>query len=129
MATFTNLEAWKTAMDLLEEIYRLTSTFPTEEKYALTSQMRRAAISIVGNIAEGSGRFTYADRASRFVIARGECSELEAYLYAAVKVVPITQKEIQLSQKLIEKTGKLLSGLINSCNRKKNPSHSNLPVH
>ena len=119
MASFTNLEAWKVAMNLLEEIYTLTSTFPTEEKYSLTSQMRRAAVSIVGNIAEGYGRFTYADRANKFVIARGECTELEAYILIAIRIKRTTPDHSEKAKQLVQRTGRLLSGLITSCNNQK----------
>jgi four helix bundle protein len=54
--TYRDLKAWQTAMDLVRDIYRLTQTFPREETYGLTIQLRRAAVSIASNIAEGKGR-------------------------------------------------------------------------
>ena len=59
MKSYTDLEAWKVALDLVVEIYRITKKLPKEERYGLTSQLRRSSTSILANIAEGFGRFTY----------------------------------------------------------------------
>jgi four helix bundle protein len=87
MKSYKDLEVWQVAMDLVEEIYKLTSAFPKEEQYGLTSQVRRASTSIVANIAEGFGRFTFPDKAHTYTIVRGECTEVEAYLLVAIRVL------------------------------------------
>jgi len=114
MKTYEDLYAWKYAMELIEEIYVLTSTFPSEERFGLTSQMRRAANSVAANIAEGFGRYTYADKAHKYVIARGECTEVDAHLLIAVRVGLCSAERIQHSRELANRSGKLISGLIQS---------------
>lgn len=100
------------AMNLVEEIYRLTKNFPKEELFGLTSQLRRASVSIVANIAEGFCRHTYPDKANKYTIARGECGEVKALLLVTLRL-GILEKQISAKAfALVESTGKLLSGLI-----------------
>jgi four helix bundle protein len=77
---YKDLDAWKQAMRLVEDVYRLTRTFPTEELYGLTSQVRRAAVSIPSNLAEGSARRSPREYGHFLTIALGSLAELE---YAA----------------------------------------------
>jgi four helix bundle protein len=77
---YYDLDVWKEAKELSLEVYKLTSQFPTEEQFALTSQMRRSAISIPSNIAEGCGRNTPKDTLRFLSIARGSLYELETQL-------------------------------------------------
>jgi four helix bundle protein len=114
MKRFTDLDAWKIGIELLQEIYRLTAKFPAEERYEITSQIRRASKSILANLAEGCGRFTYADRAGKFVISRGECAEVEAFLRMAISLEFLTKSESAKALDLADRTGQLLSGLISS---------------
>lgn len=114
MNSFLDLEATKSAMDLVEEIYRITKTFPREELFGLVSQMRRASTSIVANIAEGFGRYTYLDKARHYTIARGECSEVSAFLHITIRVKLLSSDDAATALSLAEQTGKLLSGLIAS---------------
>src|SRR5437867_6843654 len=74
------LEAWKKALDLVTDIYRNTEDFPKEERYGLTSQIRRAAVSIPANIAEGAGRYSSKEFAHFLSNAQGSASELETEL-------------------------------------------------
>jgi four helix bundle protein len=83
---FTSFDAWKKAMDLAESIHHLTCSFPKEEVYGITSQLRRAATSIAANIAEGFGRYTYADKMHKYVQARGELVEVMSFLHYAKRV-------------------------------------------
>src|SRR5687767_3659859 len=76
---FTQLEVWKTAHALTLDIYRLARTFPREERYELASQMRRAALSVPANIAEGFGRVSARDKARFYVIGKGSAEELRYY--------------------------------------------------
>ncbi|TDI66474.1 MAG: four helix bundle protein [Bacteroidetes bacterium] len=110
---YTELEVWKEARILVNEVYLISKDFPSEELYGLTNQMRRCAISIPSNIAEGCGRQHYKDSLRFFFIARGSLYELETQIYLA-KDQSYINKEI--SKKLmfqIEKCRKLLSGFIN----------------
>ena len=117
MKKFVDLEAWKVAIALLKVTYAITRSLPKEELFGLTSQMRRCAVSILGNIAEGFGRFSYGDKANKYVIARGECNELEAYLYGIVALEFVKENAIQNLLALVDREEKLLSGLISSCRR------------
>ena len=86
IAKFSDLEAWKQAHDLVDLIYQLTKTFPSSEIYGLTSQLRRAAISITANIAEGFSRYHYKDRLRFYYDARGSLSEVQSELLDAKKI-------------------------------------------
>ena len=83
MRDFKKIQVWERAHRFTLDIYKITSTFPKEELYGLTSQMRRAAVSIPSNIAEGSGRDTQAELARFVHIASGSTSELEYQLLLA----------------------------------------------
>ncbi|MCK5020688.1 MAG: four helix bundle protein [Candidatus Peribacteraceae bacterium] len=118
MKSFEDLKAWQSAMNLIEEIYLITSTFPKEETYGITSQVRRSANSIAANIAEGFGRYTYPDKANKYVIARGECHEVRAFLLIASRLNFIQKTDLEKSIQSLENTGRLLSGLIKACRMK-----------
>lgn len=77
---YKNLIVWQKAKDLILEIYNLTRHFPPEEKFALSSQLQRASVSIISNIAEGSRRRTQNDKNHFFVMAFGSASEVEAQI-------------------------------------------------
>ena len=83
MQDFRKLEVWAKAHELAVDLYRTTRTFPAEEKFGLTSQMRRAAVSISSNIAEGCGRGGAADMARFLQISLGSACELECQLLLA----------------------------------------------
>jgi four helix bundle protein len=84
--TFRELVVWQVAMDLTEQIYRATATFPADERFGLTSQMRRAAVSIPSNIAEGHGRNSTADFRHFLGIARGSAREIETQVLIAERL-------------------------------------------
>ena len=77
------LDAWKEAMELVKAVYRVTQNFPKEEMFSLTSQMRRAAISVPSNLAEGAARTSQYEFAQFLSISRGSLSELETQLLIA----------------------------------------------
>lgn len=77
--SFTDLEVWQAAHAFVLDVYRLTSKFPTEERFGLSSQFRRAAVSIPANIAEGFRKYTTADKARFFNIAEGSLEECHYY--------------------------------------------------
>ena len=80
MFGFRKLQVWQMARDLVLEIYRLTQTYPSEEKFGLVSQINRAAISVVSNLAEGSGRASRKDQAHFTQISYGSLMELACQL-------------------------------------------------
>lgn len=77
---------WQRGMDICEQIYALTADFPADERFGLTSQMRRAAVSVPSNIAEGHGRNSDADFARFVEIAIGSCLELETQLDISLRI-------------------------------------------
>jgi four helix bundle protein len=83
---YQGLLAWQRAMDLCDEIYRLTSNFPSQEMFGLTSQLRKSAISVASNIAEGEGRLTRGERKQSLGHARGSLYEVETQLFIARRV-------------------------------------------
>lgn len=83
MQDFRNLEVWRLAHGLTLEIYKVTRAFPSDERFGLTSQVRRAAVSVEANLAEGCGRGSDADFARFVQIALGSASEIECELLIA----------------------------------------------
>jgi len=112
--SYYELRVWQQAMNLTKEIYRHTSTFPKHELYGLTQQMRRAAVSIPSNIAEGKGHKS--DRAlSHYLFhARGSLFELRTQLIIAEELRYITPSESKRTEQLVDAVGRSLNALINS---------------
>lgn len=99
-------------MQVVEEVYRLTKGFPASEQYGLTSQMRRAAVSVPSNIAEGAARGSTVDFVRFLVIARGSLSELETQCLLARQLGFLDNADTPLG--LIDQTFSQLGGLIHS---------------
>lgn len=113
MKTHKDLDVWKKSVDFVTTIYIETQNFPKGEIYGLTSQMRRAAVSISSNIAEGSARQGNKELVQFLYIALGSAVELDTQLIIARNLTYINEEEfIQLISKL-EEIGKMLNGLIN----------------
>ncbi len=114
MRDFRKLLAWQKADDLAVTVYRATKHFPSTEKFGLISQLRRAAVSVAANIAEGSGRHTLKDFRRFLYMARGSLSEVQYYVHLAgrLKYLPEQQQQEAIAQ--CNETGKTLQGLINS---------------
>lgn len=104
------LRAWQLSMQLVKDIYQLTSIFPSDEKFGLTNQMRRAAVSVASNIAEGAARGSNADFLRFLFMARGSLSEVETQLLIA-ESLNFTTNTLE-SKSLIEQTFSQLGGLI-----------------
>ena len=100
VSNFKDLVIWKTGKELVLDIYRLTQSFPQEERFGLKDQMRRAAMSIPCNIAEGFNRKYSSDYKRFLFIALGSCGELETQLEIAVPLQLIKQ---DIAQKTLEK--------------------------
>lgn len=109
---YEKLTVWQKAMDLVEVIYRATTTFPESERYGLVSQMRRAAVSIPSNIAEGSRRSTKKDFRHFLVIAFGSGAELETQMRIATRIGFL--KEDNEMRPLLDEVMKMLNKLIES---------------
>ena len=111
---FTDLEVWKEAHKLTLVIYQITNNFPKSELYGLTSQLRRAAVSIESCIAEGFSRYHYKDRLRFYYDARGSISEVQSQLITAKDLKFIKEKQFDDIFNQTEKTGIILGGLIRS---------------
>jgi len=114
MAHFKELIVWQKSINLVTEIYRVTEKFPSNEIYGLTSQLRRASVSIPSNIAEGNSRRSKADYLQFLRIARGSCSEIETQIIISKNLGFIDNTIFEtLSFNIIE-ISKMINGLINS---------------
>ena len=102
MHNYNNLQIWQQAMDLVEDIYKLTASFPIEEKFSLVSQMTRAAVSIPSNIAEGAGRNSDKDFAHFISIAIGSLYELNTQIVLSERLGYINQSQSQELQKKLD---------------------------
>ena len=106
-------------MDLVEVVYHLTKRFPSEELYGLTSQIRRAAVSVPSNIAEGQGRSSPNDFARFLSIAHGSLREVETQILIAVRLKYLHENDADQAIKLCGETGRILNGLMNSLKKEK----------
>ena len=111
---YTELVAWQKAMDLVQDVYLATKTFPKEEKYGLTTQMRRAAVSIPSNIAEGQGRSGRGEFRHHLSIAHGSLRELETQLVIALRLGYLSQSCVDDLLELAGTVGRLINGLLRS---------------
>ena len=84
--SYKNLDAWKLARELTKLVYDWTDEYPKTEQYGLVKQLRNAAVSITSNIAEGFGRYHWADRRKFYFIARASCDEVESQLTISKRV-------------------------------------------
>lgn len=117
MANYDKLMVWQRAMDLAEFIYELTRGFPQSEVFGLTAQMRRSAVSVPSNVAEGHGRESKADFARFLAIARGSLSELETQVILAGRIGYLDDAQLQLALRLTGEVESLIRGLRNALQR------------
>ena len=103
------LDAWKFSMELAKSVYQMTAKFPLEERYGLSQQMRRAAVSIPSNLAEGAGRNGTKEYLYFIGIARGSLAELDTQMQLAVMLGFTTEDHAAFD--LADRAGKLLTGL------------------
>lgn len=108
---FENLDAWKKAKELTVLIYQLLAKFPSHERFDLCSQVRRAAISVPSNIAEGSGRISYKEKIHFLEIAYGSLMETYCQLLIAVELNYISNDDLEQIKPSIFNTSRLISGL------------------
>lgn len=115
--SYRDLRVWREAMDLAEASYRLTSTFPREEMFGLTGQIRRASTSIPSNIAEGCGRDSRGSYAQFLKVAQGSLKELETHLLLAVRVGLASEQSAAPLLTSCDALGRMLRSLIRSIER------------
>ncbi len=110
--TYRNLDVWQRAIELVEAVYVLTSKFPPAEKYGLTSQIQRAAVSVAANIAEGYGRIHRGDYVHHLSISRGSLMEIETHLTLAARLKLVSRQDAIVPWKLSQQVGQMLTKLI-----------------
>ena len=123
VSTHKDLDVWKKSMDLAAQVYSLTARFPKEELYGLTSQIRRSAVSIPSNIAEGAARHSRKEFIQFLHIASGSVAELETQLLLAIRM-GFTPGDSIISH--VEEVRKLLLGLLRSLKKKPITHHPSL---
>lgn len=111
MRPHENLRTWIESMELVVDVYQLTDSFPREERYGLTSQIRRAAVSIPANLAEGAARTSKKEFAHFCSTAQGSASELETELILANRLGYLTQSSFIKVTADLERIGKMITGL------------------
>lgn len=112
--SYQDLEVWQVAMNVAEQCYRLTTSFPKEELFGLTAQIRRAGASVAANIAEGYGRESRREYLQFLRIAQGSLKELETYLLLSVRVGIAKEGKVFPILSECERVSKMLYRLIRS---------------
>ena len=112
MTNYRELLVWQKAMDAAEEVYRLVKLLPREEQFELSSQLRRAAVSIPSNIAEGQARNSTKEFVNFLSIARGSTAELETQLMLCVRLNYLQQTQIDPVFNLCDEISRMLTSLI-----------------
>ena len=120
--SYRDLLVWQRAMDLTAECYRIAKLFPTTEQYGLSSQMRRSAVSVPANVAEGHGRRHIREYLQHLSVARGSLMEVETHLLLATKLGFVKTDETATALSLSDETSRMLSGLAEKLRRRSDVS-------
>ena len=118
LRSFKVLIVWQKSYQLCLDVYRITRNFPNEEKFGLTSQMRRSAVSIPSNIAEGYGRKTTKEYIQSLYIAYGSQCELETQLLLSFDLGYVKKDEMKIAQEKLSEVERMLMALIKSLEKK-----------
>lgn len=111
---FKKLDVWKRSIDLIEKIYQLTKKFPTDEKFCLTSQMRRCSVSVASNIAEGSSRQTVKHFKHYLTISLGSVFELQTQAFISLRLKYLSNDQYEDLEKELVIIRKMLFGFQNT---------------
>jgi four helix bundle protein len=114
---YKDLIVWQKSMDLVEIIYRITESFPSHELYGLTKQIRRAAVSVPSNIAEGQGRQGTAEFRHFLSTARGSLLEVETQLHIGLRLKYLDSETAQTALVALKEVARILNGLMSSLSR------------
>jgi four helix bundle protein len=109
--SYQDLIVWQKSMEVVERVYRMTKVFPVEERYGLSNQIRRAAVSIPSNIAEGHSRQSNAEYRNFISIAQGSRAEVETQTLIAVRLGYVTGPQVETILSLLIELSKMLSTL------------------
>jgi four helix bundle protein len=123
LQSYKQLIAWQKGIEFVAEIYRSTRVFPKDEIYGLTSQLRRAAVSIPSNIAEGQGRLSRGEFKQFLGHARGSLFEVESQLVMARMLGYLPEDNAEKLLRRVEELGRILNGLLKSLDRKLSTIH------
>jgi len=111
---FRELIVWQKALDLVEEIYKASKSFPNDELYGLTSQIRRAVVSIPSNIAEGQGRDSTREFRRHLSIAYGSLCEVQTQIIIAQRLIYLKEEQVIRLLSMTDEVARLINGLSNS---------------
>jgi len=114
--SYKDLNIWKRSIELVEDVYKITKNFPKEEIYGLTSQLRRAAVSIPSNIAEGFTRLHNKEYRQFLYISLGSCAELNTQIIISSRLSYLSNEKVNRTLNEIEEISKMIMGLIKKIN-------------
>lgn len=117
--SYKDLVVWQKAMILVSAVYKLTRTFPDTERFGLTSQIQRAAVSIPSNIAEGQGRLATKEFRQFLGVARGSLKELETQLLISIDLGYTSEDQTSACLDLADQVGRMLNALIKALDRRR----------
>lgn len=115
---FKDLDVWQVGIQLAKSVYQLTATFPRDERYGLSSQIQRSAVSVPSNVAEGNARSSTRDYARFVSIAQGSCAELETQLILARELALSNSPQLDQALELCDRVGQMLLRLNQSLARR-----------
>src|SRR5688572_8204504 len=118
LRSYKELEVWKRSLVLVTDIYRQTKTLPADERFGLTSQLRRAAVSVTVNIAEGYGRATRGEYLNQLSVARGSLFEVEALCSVCQSLSYVNSDDLNVVEEHLARMRLMLRGLRNALQRK-----------
>ena len=118
MRPHERLDLWKRSIDFVVAIYRLTDNFPKEEKFGLTSQLRRAAVSVAANVAEGAAKTSTKDFRRYLSNSQGSASEIETELQIALRLNYVDEADFKILSKDLDDVGRMITGLSRSLERR-----------
>ncbi len=121
--SYKELIVWQKSMTAAKEVYFVVKRLPKEESFALSDQMRRAAVSIPSNIAEGYGRDSDTEFARFLKIAHGSLTELETQLILCTNIGYLSDEDITPVMNILDEIGKMISSLLTKLNTEKNANH------
>ncbi|HEY6505566.1 MAG TPA: four helix bundle protein [Chitinophagaceae bacterium] len=112
-----NLEVYKISLDLVKEVYTLTRTFPKDEQFVLVSQLRRAVVSVCSNLAEGSARYSKAEKKRFYEIARSSLVEVDTQFEISLILEHLKKNESEKLEAYLESVFRMLSKMIGNLNK------------
>ncbi|MCW0046427.1 four helix bundle protein [Brevundimonas sp. BT-123] len=121
LRTHRDLDVWKLSLDWVEAVYRCSASWPSDERVGLISQVRRAAVSVAANIAEGAGRKGTGEFIQFIGVARGSLAEVETHLLIAGRLGYLTPDQLQPLFAEMERIGRMLSALSTRLKQRQNP--------